>query len=230
MGLFCLTPKNLIELNYTPSTSPSSYRDSSSEDLSVGTAGSNNSSSNPTNWQLPLPLQSQKRFYVKPKSNSLEGLPSLHKIPLSPRSQRPRSLDELGRPLPFPMYYKMENPGVTNSAGGSLSQSQPPAPQSVSMILSEHEEDNGKEEMSIEDMEGEISCGPIINENKEGEISSGPIIKENMNEEKMIRPIDVIQSQLSQQEAVRKKCSIEALINTDEDEDNYIFCKYPSRK
>jgi len=113
MGLFCLTPKNLIELNYVPNPlaipdSPVTTGGDPTAEIPVIPAqqaeeGVKNSTmmSNPmnhyyqTNWSLPLPIQSRERFYPKSKSNSLEGLPSFYLQSLR-NSARQRS-DSLGK-------------------------------------------------------------------------------------------------------------------------------------
>jgi len=220
MGLFCLTPKNLIELNYTRSP-PEPGEHPQHHSTPNSSLYSNQLPPQPSqeNWQLPLPIYERERF-LKPKSSSLEGLPSLHKIHLiSPRSQRPRSLDELGMTL---------SNNTSPSPPATQHQPHPLSGSFVSLHLS-HSPFQSPAAVAMDNSES----------SKDMEIENGEITKQQLNNNGMMLsykfPSSVSRSEqhsplLSQEEAVRKKCSIGALINTDQDQDNYMFQKYPSKK
>jgi len=228
MGLFCLTPKNLIELNYTRSP-PEPGEHPQHHSTPNSSLYSNQLPPQPSqeNWQLPLPLYKSERF-LKPKSSSLEGLPSLHKIHLiSPRSQRPRSLDELGMTLsnntspspPATQHHSHPQSGSFVSLHPSHSPFQSPTtPAAVAM-------DNGE---SGKDME--IENGEMTKQQFNNEMTLNSLVSVSYKFPSPVSRSEQNSPLLSQEEAVRKKCSIGALINTDQDQDNYMFQKYPSKK
>jgi hypothetical protein len=272
MGLFCLTPKNLIELNYTPSSSSSSNgrvadhlslennvtsfynpniargETSSSEEAGHTPVGIANN-----NWALPLPLHARQRF-VKPKSNSLEGLPSFHKLPPSPRSQRPRSLDELGRSGVFVPTFKMEPPQPSPTVPPV---SPPYIPLAVSLPLDDtvmtdtdleepdlssaplsHSMSNSNDSTTEEQPPQRVIRSPpdrteqIYSYNNEKEHLQYQIFKSHIQPIRGMRSPERAEQIISQeQEEVRRKCSIIALLNEEDEDITEIFhSKYPSRK